>query len=40
MDKVKDYRSQAQGFKCYEELKCMDDMNDLWLWALGSRCYE
>ena len=40
MDDMNDYRSRAQGFRCYEQLRAMDDMNDFESFAKGSRSYE
>ena len=30
----------AQGSRCYEQHKVIDDMKDSRSWAQGSRCYE
>ena len=30
----------AQGYRCYEELRAMDDMNNSKSWAQGSRWFE
>ena len=39
MDDVKDFISWAQGFRCYKQLKVMDDMNESGLWVEDSICY-
>ena len=30
----------AKGSRCYLEFKVVDDMQNLWSWALGFKCYE
>ena len=30
----------ARGSRCYEQLRPLDDMNDSWSLAQGSKCYE
>ena len=37
---MNDYKSWVEGYRCYEQLRAMDDMNDFELWAQGSRYYE
>ena len=32
-----DSMSWAQGFRCYEQLKVLDDMNNFRSWAQGPR---
>ena len=39
IDDISYSRSLAQGFKCYEQLWVVVDMNDFESWALGSRWY-
>ena len=34
------FRLWTQGFKCYEQLKSMDDMSSSWSWVEVSKCYE
>ena len=40
MDDMNNSRSWAQGFRYYEKLKAMVDMNDFELWAQDSICNE
>ena len=37
---MNDSKLWAQGFRCYENLKDVDDMNDSESSAYSSRCYE
>ena len=40
MANMKDYRSWAQGFICYKQLRDMVDMNNSWSWTQVSKCYK
>ena len=33
-------RDRLKAFRCYEQLEGVDDKNDLWSWAHGSKSYE
>ena len=37
---MNDSSSYAQGSRCFEELRAMDDMNEFGSWAQGSKCNE
>ena len=37
---MNDSWSWANGSKCHEYLKVVDEKNDFGLWAKGSECYE
>ena len=37
---MNDSKSWAQGFKCYEQLKVVDDMSYTRSWAQRCGCYE
>ena len=37
---INDFESWAQGFRCYEQLRVVDDMSYSRLWAQGYGCYE
>ena len=40
MVRMKDSELWAHGFKCYEQLKAMEDISHSKSWAYGSKCYE
>ena len=37
---LNDSESCAQGSRCYEQLKAMDDMNNSWSWTYDSKYYD
>ena len=37
---MNDSQSWAYGFKCYEKLRAVDDVDDPWSWAQGPICHE